>query len=174
MINGQTLKKELSSIFRSPIHSHSPFCLIPSSSLFFSFLRLSLICYPAFVQGRTWSAEKTTKNKNAEGRIDGFIAGYHLQGALDKFWIPLTIQEFILSYFFSPSHFLRPFSTDILIRRWWIATRKWKAVFDLSLTDHLRRRYLRILAARVMELGSAVLKLSCCKTRAGKRQKDNV
>lgn len=86
--------------------------------------------------------EETAKSKNAEGRIDGFIVGYHLQGALDKFWIPLTIQESILPFLFLSTPCGRSPPT-FSSRRWWIATRKWKDVFDLSLTDHLYRRYLR-------------------------------
>jgi len=52
-----------------------------------------------FVQGRTRSSEN---GKEQKCQIDGFIVGYHLQGALDKFWIPLTVREFIPSFFSYP------------------------------------------------------------------------
>lgn len=95
MINGQTLKKELSSIFRSP-HPH----ISLSISFPFSFshpsacLSLPHFCPVKDARGH----QKTAKNKNAEGRIDRFIVGYHLQSAPDKFWIPLTIRKFSLSF----------------------------------------------------------------------------
>lgn len=86
MINGQTLKKELSSIFRSPIHPHSPLCLSLSLSLPLSFLLSACLSYVApRLSKDARGHQRTAKNKNAEGWIDGFIVGYHLQGALDKF-----------------------------------------------------------------------------------------
>lgn len=75
---------------------HPSFVPLSSSYLFFSSLLLSfLYCFPSRVSRhvcpRTHDRWRTAKNKNGEGRIDRFIVGYHLQGALDKFWTPLTV-----------------------------------------------------------------------------------
>lgn len=98
MINGLILKKNFHPSFIPPIHLHSLFCLFPS----LSFSRLS-VCLSYVVPHLSKDAHgyrRTAKNKNAEGRIDGFIVEYHLQSVPDKFLIPLThSKEFILSFF---------------------------------------------------------------------------
>lgn len=129
MINGQTLKKELSSIFRLPIVSRSlslspsltpfplPFSFSPS---FLHFSCLSVIRCFAFVQGRT--AVERQRAKMASKTDRRIYREVSFAGCTWQILNSFNRSNSSRSSLPSP----RP-SSPVFVRRWWIAVRKWKA-----------------------------------------------
>lgn len=145
-----------------PLSSHT----VPLSLYFFSsFLPLLFLVWClTFAQGRMAVGEQ---QRTKMTRIDRFIVGYHLQGALDKFWIPLTVQVplTILPFPFIPCDRLHEWcsslsmtdSTREKIKKSFLIYRQ--SIIMLS----LKGAYIMNIAIVVGVPKSIVFKLSCCK-----------